>query len=318
MSILLASISALEFWRYAAHASCMPPASSRGMLNKPLAKPSFREVEAMRSTNSRFLSNPVHLLVSDESARCRAEGVACHTASSEVLYNQVFCVGEGVFVVPPNVALLQSATVLPLPNLVEMGCELCGEYARPIGEFDSCVQRVPLTNVLELERFLSRAGSVKGARAMRRAMRFILDGSMSPMETVTVVILCFPPRLGGYGLPLPKMNAVISVSAKDRPFVKKSCYKCDLYWPEARFAIEYDSNLHHTGAERIAEDASRRADLAYLGVEVATLTQRQAYDRRETARIARLLAKRLGKRLRSERFDPASESALRSCLLKQI
>ena len=262
-----------------------------------------------------FLSHPVHVLVEDEALRCRAEGVSCATR-----YRVRFAVGKS-FVLPtgvrrvPEACLLQLADDLPFPNLVETGFEWCGGYARSTGEFCSIVQRDPLTTVAKLELFSKRVGGADGTKTLRKALRFVLDGSLSPMESVTVVLLCFPVRLGGYGLPLPVMNAVVEVPARERAFVKKSFYKCDLYWPEAKFAIEYDSNLHHTGATRIAEDASRRVDLAYLGVEVATLTQQQACDRREMDRIAHLLAKRLGKRLRLERFDRGAQDDLRSRLL---
>lgn len=196
------------------------------------------------------------------------------------------------------------------------GFEFCGRYARPVGERTELGKRDPLTDTESLMRFLHGLHRVPGANAARRATAFVLDGSMSPMETSSVLYLCLPASLGGYGLPLPQMNAVVPVSAKDRAYVGKSYYQCDLYWPEARFAIEYDSNVHHTGAARIADDASRRTDLAYLGIEVATLTQGQVSDRRELDRIARLLAKRLGKRLRMERINPSgAQDRLRACLL---
>ena len=315
MAVLLADISALEFWRYAAHVKRVPTSSARRVLEASLEKPSFQEVERLLANGFSFLSDPVHLLVPDEGSRCRAERVLSHVAPSESFCRDVVRIKEGLYVVEPEVCLLELAVALPFPQLLEVVFEFCGEYARSVGDFKEIARRAPLTSVSKLEFFLDRVGCVHGSRAMRKAVRFALDRSRSPMETVTVVFLCLPVRMGGYGLPNPVMNAVIPVPAKDRPFVKKSYYECDLYWPEAKFAIEYDSNLHHTGATRIAEDASRRVDLAYLGVEVATLTQQQAYDRREMDRIARLLAKRLGKRMRAERIDIATQNDLRSCLL---
>lgn len=305
----------MEFWRYAAHTRHAFLASAECTLRQPLDKPSFREVASLADRGFAFLSHPVHVLVEDEALRCRAEGVFSHTVSRKELCRRVVRAADGVYVVSPEACLLQLADDLPFPNLVETGFEWCGGYARSTGEFCSIVQRDPLTTVAKLELFSKRVGGADGTKTLRKALRFVLDGSLSPMESVTVVLLCFPVRLGGYGLPLPVMNAVVEVPARERAFVKKSFYKCDLYWPEAKFAIEYDSNLHHTGATRIAEDASRRVDLAYLGVEVATLTQQQACDRREMDRIAHLLAKRLGKRLRLERFDRGAQDDLRSRLL---
>ena len=316
MGILLTGISALEYCRFEAHAQPWTHASARCSEAAFPDKPSAKEARALKDRGFGFLSLPVHLLVEDEGRRCRLPDVTCHVRPAGLRCDHVFRVGEGVFVVPPAVCFLQLANDLPFPKLVEAGFELCGRYGKSVGSFEELVSRDPLTSVARLNHFLRSLDRVRGTVAARRAIRFGLDGSMSPMETVNVELLSFSLALGGYGLSLPRMNEIIRVGAKDRPFVKKRYYLCDLYWPKAKFALEYDSNLHHTGAVRIAQDASRRTELAYLGIEVATLTQKQACDRREMDRIARLLAKRLGKRLRMERVNPeGSQDRLRACLL---
>lgn len=316
MGILLASISALEYWRFASHAHCLPPASARCDRMPAIGKVRAQEVRELGNEELPFLSAPLHVLVQDAESRCRCDGVACRVVPSGLSRSGVFRIREGLYVVSLEMCFVQLAAVLPFPNLVETGFEFCGRYARPVGERTELGKRDPLTDTESLMRFLHGLHRVPGANAARRATAFVLDGSMSPMETSSVLYLCLPASLGGYGLPLPQMNAVVPVSAKDRAYVGKSYYQCDLYWPEARFAIEYDSNVHHTGAARIADDASRRTDLAYLGIEVATLTQGQVSDRRELDRIARLLAKRLGKRLRMERINPSgAQDRLRACLL---
>lgn len=311
MEILLTGISALECWRFAAHVRRLPRTLE---LRRALDKPHACDLRALKEQGFGFLSLPIHLLVPEANMRCRHQAVASHVSADAC--RMAARMGEGVFAVPPEECFLELARYFPFPYLVETGFELCGQYARAVGEFDAQVKRPPITSVAKLTAFLEGQGSVPGVRAARRALSYILDGSMSPMETVDVELLCLPVKLGGYALPFPQMNGVISVEARHRSHVRKPYYLCDLYWPEARFAIEYDSSLHHTGAARIAEDASRRIDLAYLGVEVATLTQRQAFDRREMDRIAQLLAKRLGVRLRMERIDPAgAQGSLRNQLL---
>lgn len=311
MEILLTGISALECWRFAAHVRTFPRTFE---LRRALDKPRARDLRALKEQGFGFLSLPVHVLVPEANMRCRHQAVASHVNADAC--RKVARMGEGVYAVPPEECFLELARCLPFPYLVETGFEICGRYARAVGEFDELVKRPQLTSVAKLAVFLEGQGSVPGVRTARRALSYILDGSMSPMETVDVELLCLPVKLGGYAFPLPQMNGVVSVEARYRSHVRKPYYLCDLYWPEARFAIEYDSNLHHTGAERIAEDAIRRIDLAYLGIEVATLTQRQAFDRREMDRIAQLLAKRLGIRLRMERLDPAgAQGALRNQLL---
>lgn len=88
-------------------------------------------------------------------------------------------------------------------------------------------------------------------------------------------------------------------------------------WPEQNVAVEYDSTLCHTGAERIAEDASRRNALESLGFTVLTATWRQVKNRQEYLRFARILACRLGGRVRPSCQDYASKQfKLRSELLR--
>ena len=69
---------------------------------------------------------------------------------------------------------------------------------------------------------------------------------------------------------------------------------CDLLWPEARVAVEYDSTMFHTGARRIAADSERRNALAYLGVDVVSVTRDQLMDPLRMDGVVRLLQKTLG------------------------
>lgn len=42
-------------------------------------------------------------------------------------------------------------------------------------------------------------------------------------------------------------------------------FRCDLLWPTASLCVEYDSDMFHTGSQKIARDARRRNALASLG-----------------------------------------------------
>lgn len=93
------------------------------------------------------------------------------------------------------------------------------------------------------------------------------------------------------------MNAVIEVPRSLRSVSSKTFYRCDLYWPQARLAVEYDSDSYHSGADNIAEDARKRTALALQNIEVVTLTSRQILNPSELDSVAALLAKRLNVRL---------------------
>ena len=133
---------------------------------------------------------------------------------------------------------------------------------------------------------------------MRRALRWAIDGSASPMETNTALLLCLPPLEGGYGFELPTMNAMVGAGLRQRSVTRRSCYRCDLFWERGKVAVEYDSDLWHTGAERIASDSARRNALAAMGITVVDVTRLQINDLAEFDRIAHVLARLLGKTLR--------------------
>jgi len=175
--------------------------------------------------------------------------------------------------------------------------------------------RVPLTTVRELRAFAPRMEGAKGYKNAERALRYIIDGSASPMETILVMMLTLPHKLGGYGLPHPEMNKRIDIgkAAKHRP--GRAFYKCDLIWEKAAIAVEYDSDMCHTGADRIADDSRKRFDMTVLGIEPISLTNRQVRNAVEFDAFAKLIAAKLGRQLRfrSRRYSDA-QSELRSLL----
>ncbi|WP_241963736.1 hypothetical protein [Gordonibacter sp. 28C] len=129
-----------------------------------------------------------------------------------------------------------------------------------------------------------------------RALRFVANGSASPMETNLAMALCLPRMLGGYGFELPQLNARIEVRAGGG-LMGRSYFECDLYWDGCKTAIEYDSAQFHSGTEAETRDSSRRSGLLVRDVLVITVTTDQFFDARKLDEVARALAKRMGKRL---------------------
>jgi len=229
------------------------------------------------------------------------------------------------------------AADLPLLKLIELGYELCGSYSLPVGksvnlnpvskvdgsfseaELKAAAQRqynkASLTNIKELRNFAPRMKGAKGYKNAKRALQYIINGSASPMETILVMMLTLPHKLGGYGLPNPEMNKRIEIgkAAKHRP--DRAFYKCDLIWEKAAVAVEYDSDMFHTGADRIAGDSMKRFDMSVLGIEPISLTIRQIQNAVEFDVFAKLIAARLGKQLRfRSRQYLAAQRELRALL----
>jgi len=210
--------------------------------------------------------------------------------------------GGGLMVSAPEFCFLQMAECLTLVNLIELGYELCGGYSIPLADEQNIPEngfynRAQLTSVLKLKVFLEEMPGVKGHQQAMRALRYILDGSASPMETKLAMFLTLPYRLGGFGFSFPALNKRIVLTKTARKYFSKAYYVCDLFWSDDKVAVEYDSDQYHTGAERIASDSKRRNALASSGIRVVSVTKNQLYDRVELESIARTIARYLNKRL---------------------
>lgn len=146
--------------------------------------------------------------------------------------------------------------------------------------------------------FLSNARGFKGIVVARRAVRHIIANSASPMETNLAMMLCLPYALGGYGIAQPKMNHRVDIPDSLRHCGDSSYRICDLYWPDAALAIEYDSDLAHAGIYKTASDAVRRSTLEALGMAVMSITWPQVVDAAVFDHLAHLVARKTGKQLR--------------------
>ena len=176
-----------------------------------------------------------------------------------------------------------------------------------------------LTSTKAITTLTARMEGVNGRKKASRALRYIANGSGSPMETILFMLLTLPHKLGGYGLPAPELNWRIDTvdSAKSKSRTGKNYYVCDLFWPDADIAVEYDSDFYHTGADRLAKDSRKRLALAEQGITVITVTSGQVRNPIEFERIAKLIAENLQKRLqyRNPQQFLKAKRELRSLLL---
>lgn len=239
---------------------------------------------------------PLDVVVASPAARTQAEGLSCHVWSA-LPDGCAVDAGENFFVSTPEFVFLQMATALAPVQLIALGYELCGTYCLG-GESPASNRKAPLASVASLSRFLGKAPGARGAKRARWALRYVKDGSASPMETALTLMLCLPHRMGGYAVPWPQLNYRVDPPAKVQCLTDKSHYRCDLCWPEAKLAVEYDSKLHHADAAKQELDARRRNALLVLGYTVMTVSRGQLMDSGAFNRIARQVAKLLGKRLR--------------------
>ncbi|MEG1907929.1 MAG: hypothetical protein RR178_10770 [Gordonibacter sp.] len=297
MSIFVSHTSALEFWR--AH-SLEDVRASRAM-PQPGDVPEKSVLADFDFAEYGIVSQPLHLMVSDAASRGQSKQVVCHTWIKARVAGSFVCVSDSLYVSSPEACFLQVARQLSGIELVAVGLEFCGTYALCGSAVRGFRERPPLTTVGLLRKYLSKAAGGYGVANAEKALRYIAEASASPMETMLVMLLCLPCALGGYGLELPVLNHRIKVPASGMG--RRRSYCCDLFWPRAKLAVEYDSDMFHTDSKRIANDSQRRAELLRLGVSVVSITRRQVFDARAFDDAAHTVAKSLGKRLRSIRTD---------------
>lgn len=303
MKLIISHISAFEYWRETTR-SPKERSSPDASFSLDGFQPDARAANPLGLLSESAFSHPLHLLASKSVKRRKAWGegnVICHS-SSKPLPRGAFTsaddlAGEGSLVSCPELCFLQIAALLPFAALVKAGFELCGSYALSRNEQQGFRTRDPLTSVRKIEAFLQMEKSAHGARKARQALAFVLPFSASPMETCLAMLLSLPCARGGYGLGKPLLNHRIDLDANFRGSLGRAYCVADLFWPDAKLDVEYDSDAFHTGADRIARDARRRNRLAAAGISLVTVTRAQMFDRREMDETARIIAKRLGRRI---------------------
>lgn len=321
MDIIISHKSALEYWRMCANVKI--DASARLRRKTPPTR--CPKIEDIRKKAPSGLSYPINLMVGSQNAKWKSELVRPRVYTGPVPDRCFVSVGEGIAVSDPSFCFFQMASELPLVKLIQLGLELCGSYSLPVKDDYSpggeaadktMYNRPQLTNVKALKAFSDRMTGTKGYTKVSRALRYIADGSASPMEAILFMLLTLPYKLGGFGLPPPELNRRIDIGTSAEPGSGKAYYVCDFFWPKGNVAVEYDSDYYHTGADRIAADSKKRLDLEAHGIKVLAMTGKQLRNPNDCKNLARVIAGRLGRRLQYNKSQfSITQHELRDLLL---
>lgn len=300
MDIVFGHISALEYWRSNGPAllrSFASRRSSTARARKALAGP---EKPMLDEFNRRpgGCSVPVHVLVGTRAARTETSRVVSHLWSGAVSDGAVALAGDNFLMSTPEFCFLQMASCARPLELVKLGFELCGTYSlQPASDSGAIYRSASLTDASRLRSFIEKSAGAIGANRARTALRYVMDGSASPMETALAMMLCLPYRLGGYGIECPLLNHSIVLPPGESKKFGRTRFVFDMCWPEHGLACEYDSDMFHSGESELLRDARRRNALAELGYTVITVHRAQVTDAGAFNELARQLARLTGKRL---------------------
>ena len=310
MKVFTSHWTALEYWRI--H---FPLDSELGRtVNASLAEECTAcKIDVLDSVHEtyRIPGKPVDVLVFDGKERRLSELVACHTWSTNIPEGAFYRHGS-MHVSSPEFVFLQMASELPLVQLIALGYELCGTYVllpakvhHPSALEDYPRRIAPLTTTSKLASFIAHAQNARGIAKARRALKYVVDCSRSPMETMTSLLLSLPPALSGYGLPQPVLNEYIELDESAQIIAQASHAEGDLCWRDCTLDIEYNGDVHADPA-RMKRDAGRRAGIEHMGWRVITITGPQVFNIEAFEVIARDVARHMHRRLHSKTLGMTS------------
>lgn len=291
MDVVVCHISALHYWLSHPGGPDMRTLCADGM-----PQPTFplREAQIARAVSilpKERQNERLHLLGKSHHAVKDSRAVALHTTSLELAPTDFHRAAPNVFVCSPEFALIQSAPSLSDAEFLRVAFALCGTYR----SVDS--DAFPLTTPMKINQAITHMARLRGAKCTRRLAPHIMENAASPRETALVLHLCLPYRLGGYGFPHPELNAVVKLDERTKRLAGKQYLSPDLFWRQAKIAVEYDSDEWHTASTRIARDAQRRSIFTHLGITEICVTRRQFNDLVALDKVARVLARQLHHRI---------------------
>lgn len=295
MAIFIGHKTALAYWRTHDRNWAQPISQAAPQENN---SPYYSQIDTGILWKFGIDEKPVSILVSCKANMRKSQNLSPRIWSGKHPSRSFYKIAQGLYVSTPEATFLQLGKESSLMQLITIGYELCGSYGLSAQSDSGFLRREPRSNPQLIERYLEKCDGIHGVKAAKRASSYIAKGSASPMESLLSMLLCLPPSLGGFGLPRPELN--FPIETNEGGIVMR---RCDLYWPDQRFALEYDSDTFHSDASKLHLDSSRRSTLEKAGVDVVSVTKNQVFDRGQLFNLATIVSKRLGKRLSPTPFN---------------
>lgn len=277
MPVLISHNSALELLRSVPSQVFTPKQAASDLIVSGL-RPwrGMNDYPTLQAHGLSFL--PVHFLVPSNKHQVKSSVTKLHrTSIASIPKDLVREVSPGVFVSGPELTFIQMASTTSLIGAVVLGHELCGTYSHFAKMASGFYERPPLTSVAKIENAIESLQGMYGLSRARAALRWVRDGSASPMETVVSCMLHLPVELGGFGKQAPKLNHVVKLDeASQRITGKKTC-RIDTAYPDTTTGMEFDGASYHRDTEK---DRVRREALAHEGwtIYVVNVDEMSSYE----------------------------------------
>lgn len=295
MAIFIGHKTALAYWRTHDRNWAQPISQAAPQENN---SPYYSQIDTGILWKFSIDEKPVSILVSCKANMRKSQNLSPRIWSGKHPSRSFYKIAQDLYISTPEATFLQLGKESSLIQLITIGYELCGSYGLSAQSDSGFLRREPRSNPQLIERYLEKCDGIHGVKAAKRASSYIAEGSASPMESLLSMLLCLPPSLGGFGLPRPELN--FPIESNEGGVVMR---RCDLCWPDQRFALEYDSDTFHSDASKLHLDSNRRLTLEKAGVHVVSVTKNQVFDRGQLFNLATITSKRLEKRLSPTPFN---------------
>lgn len=286
---IIAGRTAINFWL---HSDKRIEPLSKSACNK-LIRAATPSLFTDDMSETLFGEPPFEILVADASSRRNRRKVRCLTSSCGLPSRSLAMHDASTAICTPAFAFCQVNRKLPLIKSIELGTDLCASYW--LDMFGDVQQRqYRLATKSALTRFTESNTALYGSRQAREALRWVRDGSASPMETKLMLLLSLPQRLGGYGFSGARFNYQVNLgNARSR--INQSFFRIDIAFPNAKIGIEYDSAAFHRD---FSKDRRRINALESLGWTIFSVDKQQLLNTFAMERTAKQIAKLMGTRIR--------------------
>ena len=260
------------------------------------------------------VERPLHILVERPEQRIRSTRIVSHVWSGPIPEGAFYQLTPQVILASPRFALQQMSARRSLAERAVIASEICGTYARTPFDPEGFSKRPPLDTPDALREYFASTHGY-GAKRAREALRYVVAGSRSPMETVVVLLFTLPQEVGGCGLPLPRLNVRIEIPSDLQEAIGKPYVVVDLCWLEQRVILEYDSYRWHTTPRSVDADSTRNEGLRDLGWMVRSVTAGMLTNDAMRRHLVSKVMGRFGKELPADAgFDYLQSELVRELL----
>ena len=270
MGLYLGHESALRYWLTKRGDECLPDCSP----DTSLANATANKGDVISSPLPFEYSEerPLHLLVPGKGGRRSTPGVREHQLSPVVPRGSFRTLAGTSKVASPELTYLLMAQSRGIQELAVIGCYLCGGFSISDEGRGYTGLRDPLTTPEDIAAFLDLMPGAYGLNKARRALRYIVPNTASPIETLLALTSSLPPMLGGRAMPQVVANQRIAVPERLQNLMAAHELFGDLYYASVKGDIEYNSYDYHTGRYRLDHSSARRNVIEAAGIKVVSAT----------------------------------------------